>query len=600
MALRKIIQFVNVLLAAVVLTSVGVSASAQQTSAITQEIVTIGTSDGMQLPAVFTYPAGGSYAGGPIILHLPDGPGVRAARMADAGRFAAEGLAKRGFVSLSLEPRYVQGYAFIRFADAINDVAAAVDMLIARGFSGVVLAGHGLGALLAAQYMVETGDTRIQAAAFYSPSQNLVEARRAKVGDVKYREAVARATEMISGNARGGFIDLGDGLIFTPTSFLDWYGPTAKHSLMAHLPGINRPLFLAAGERDETVPKGRLEQLKAAATGTAQAEIKYYPNVGHDFVGAQDALVADTARWLTRVGVTPVAQITTRLVGVTASDGLTLSGVLYAPVDAARAKGKPAILLAHGWTSDIMRSTSHWLGRQLAQQGYTTLAFQTRSSGFRGTVSGKLEDVPGDIAPWVDFMQKGGYGPLVAAGHATGGLWFSYYLNQTGDERIKGVVYLSPARDLPGYARIAMGEDRYARAVLEAQEAVRDGQGGTHLINVPFPQAAYDEDPRQPMFLSIPGAGITYYYADAFLSYWGPNSKAIHKSLVADLDIPVLALGGSRDPFMQGAYLIQFTEAAGADASYVFYGGPEGATNAFDGYEDRVVGDIAAWLAENL
>ncbi len=592
---RSVKVFLLVLVA-LVLVPADYSAYAQQSRALTQEIVNIATSDGLQLPAVFTYPAGGPHSGGPAILHLPDGPGVSSVRAADAARFVAEGMAARGFVNLSLEPRYVQSYAFSRFGDAVADVRGAVDMLTARGFSGVVLSGHGLGTLLAARYLAETGDSRVKAVVFYAPSRDLAEARRAEVGEAKYRDAVDKALRAIDEGERGDFVDLGGGLIFTPISFLDWYGPQAKTSLTAYMAGINRPLFLASGAQDATVPKGRLEQLGGASARAPKPEIKYYPRTGHGFAGVRDVLIDDTVGWLAGLGITPVAQITTRLVDVTTRDGAALTGVLYAPANVARAKNKPAFLLAHGWTSDIMRSASHWLGRRLAQQGYTTLAFQTRSSGFRGVVAGKLEDVTADIAPWVDFMEKGGYGPLVAAGHSVGGLWFSYYLNQTKDDRIKGAVYLAPSRNLPDYARLAMGEDRYARAVLEAQEAVRDGNGGTHLINVAFPQAAYDEDPRQPMYLSIPGAGFTYYYADAFLSYWGPNSKAIHKPLVATLDIPVLALGGSRDPFMQGAYLIDFTEAAGSEAAYIFYGGPDGATNSFDGYESRVVDDMAAWL----
>ena len=51
---------------------------------------------------------------------------------------------------------------------------------------------------------------------------------------------------------------------------------------------------------------------------------------------------------------------------------------------------------------------------------------------------------------------------------------------------------------------------------------------------------------------------------------------------------------------MQGAYLIEFTEAAGPNATYIFYGGPDGASNSFDGYEGRVVDDIAAWLSKNF
>lgn len=594
-------RFGNLLVAAAAaLALASFSAHAHRSVAFTQEITTVVTSDGLRLPAVFTYPVGGAYSGGPAILHLPDGPGTSAVHPASAARFAAEGLAVHGFVNLSLEPRYVQSYAFSRFDDAVADVSAAVEMLIARGFTDVILSGHGLGTLLAARYVVETGDSRVKAVVLYSPSRNLSEAWRRAAGEEKYWDTVDTASKAVSEGGRGAFVDLGEGLIFTPASFLDWYGPAAKASLAANLPGIDRPVFLAAGSQDPIVSKGRLEQLEAVAFLAPQIETKYYTGTGHDFTGARETLAADTARWLASIGVTPAVRISTKLVDVTTADGAVLSGVLYAPAGAARAKNRPAILIAHGWTGDIMRSTSHWLGRRLAQKGYTALAFQTRSSGFRGIVSGELEDVPADIASWVDFMEEEGYGPLVAAGHSTGSLWFSYYLNQTRDERIKGALYLAPMRDMPRHARLAMGEDRYARMVLEAQEAVRDGDGGTHLINAPFPQAAYDDDARQPMYLSVPGAGFTYYYADSFLSYWGPVSKAMHKQLVADFDIPLLALGGSRDPFMQGAYLIDLTEAAGANASYIFYGGPDGATNSFDGYESRVVDDIDVWLEKTF
>ena len=51
---------------------------------------------------------------------------------------------------------------------------------------------------------------------------------------------------------------------------------------------------------------------------------------------------------------------------------------------------------------------------------------------------------------------------------------------------------------------------------------------------------------------------------------------------------------------MQGGYLIQFTQAAGEKSSYIFYGGPSGATNSFDGYETRVTDDIINWLRKTL
>jgi alpha-beta hydrolase superfamily lysophospholipase len=225
---------------------------------------------------------------------------------------------------------------------------------------------------------------------------------------------------------------------------------------------------------------------------------------------------------------------------------------------------------------------------------------QAREESQRRAVSGKMEDVPQDIAAWSAFMNARGHRSLIGLGHSVGGLWLSDYVTQTKDPKFKAMIYLAPTRDLPKHARLAMGEDRYARAVLEAQDAVRDGKGATHLIDAPFPQTVYDEDPRQPMFLSAPGSGFTYYYADAFLSYWGPASKAIHTRIVPNIKVPILSLGGSRDPMMQGGFLTEFTKAAGPNAKYIFYGGPGGAPHSFEGFETRVTDDILAWLAQTL
>lgn len=559
------------------------------------ELSIVTSSDGVSLPAVLTTPATGVNTAGAAILHLPDGPGISAVQPSMASRAIAAGLARLGYSSLSIEPRYVQSYAFSRFDDAINDVRAAVDMLQVRGFTNIVLAGHGLGSLLGARYMAETADGRIKAVIALAPSADLAEAWRATMGDDKYWNTVEVASKAAATGGRGEFIDLGDGLIFTPTSFLDWYGPNAKTSMTANMAGIGTPLFLAAGDRDASVPKGRLERLKAVAFLSKQADIKYYAGAARDLASASEQVVADIGAWLTKLDLAPPPRIQMTLVDASAKDGTPLAGVLYAPTGPV-SRRLPAIMIAHGWTSDIMRSTPHWLAQRLAQRGYTVLAFQTRASGFRGVVKSKLEEVPLDIAAWANFMAGRGHTTLVGAGHSTGALWFSYYLSETKDARIKAAVYLSPMRDMPAHARTAMGEDRYARAVLEAGEAVRDGQGAKRLINTPFPQPTYDDDPRQPMYLSAPGSGFTYYYADSFLSYWGPNSKAVHTRLVANSPIPILALGGSRDPLMQGAYLLQFTQAVGGKGAQIFYGGAGGATNSFEGYEARVTDDIIAWL----
>lgn len=586
------------LIAAIVCVSVTGRDAAWAADGVAEEIISFTTSDGVVLPAVFAYPESGMNVNGPAVLHLHGGPGGSPLRVSSAARYAAEGLARAGYTSLSIETRHATRYSFTRFDEVIEDIRGGVEVLAARGFKDIILAGAGLGSLRVARYMVETDDPRVKAVIHYSPTQNMADNWRQRVGEEVYWATVDQAAQAVEEGGRQPFIDLGDGLIFIPTSFLDWFGPTAKTSLSANIAGIDRPMLMLAGDADPLVPKGRLEELQAVAFISPRVDIKYYPGVGRVFEGVRQDVIADTVTWLADIGLPPTTAITTTLVDVQSEDGRTLSGILYAPASG-EYKGRPAFMLMHGWTSDVMRSSTHWLGVKLAQAGYTALAFQHRSSGYRGVVTGTLEAIPPDMAAWIQSMTARGYESVIGVGHGVGGLWWSYYMSERRDPRVKGLVYLSPTPDMPQHARIGMGEDLYARAVLEAQEAVRDGEGKTHLIDYPFPQAAYPDDPRQTMHLPPPGSGFTYYYADSFLSYWGPNSKAVHTARVADVDAPILALGGSRDPFMQNAYLIKFTEAAGGRAKYVFYGGPQGAAYSFEGYEDRVAADVKSW-AEQL
>ena len=573
--------------------------SARAAEGVREDVVSFTTADGVVLPALLIYPEAGMNTNGPAVLHLHGGPGGSPVRVSSAARYAAEGLARAGYTNLSIETRHATRYSFTRFYEVIEDVRGGIDMLAARGFTDIILAGAGLGSLRVARYMVETDDPRVKALIHYSPTQNMADNWRQRVGEEVYWATVDQAALAVEEGGRQPFIDLGDGLIFIPTSFLDWFGPTAKTSLSANIAGIDRPMLMLAGDADPLVPKGRLEELQAVAFISPRVDIKYYPGVGRVFEGVRDEVVTDTLSWLADIGLPPTRAIKTQVVDVTTPDGRALSGIFYTP-SAGEDRSRPVFMLMHGWTSDIMRSSTHWLGVRLAQAGYTALAFQHRSSGYRGIVTGTLEGIPPDIGAWIESMKARGYPSVVGVGHGVGGLWWSHYLSQTQDPRVKAMAYLSPTRDMPQHARTGMGEDLYARAVLEAQEAVRDGEGATYLIDYPLPQAGYPDDSRQPMFLPPPGSGFTYYYADSFLSYWGPNSKAVHTARIAEIGPPVLALGGSRDPFMQDAYLITFTEAAKGPAKYIFYGGPDGAPYSFEGYEDRVADDVISWVEQTL
>ncbi|MDX2221687.1 MAG: alpha/beta hydrolase, partial [Rhodospirillaceae bacterium] len=328
-------------------------------AAVSHEVLTLLTPDGVQLPAVLATPAGGLNPNAPAVVLIPDGPGVSPLAAANPAGFLADALAARGYGTLNLETRLTASYAFSRFDESVTDIAAAVDALSKRGVSAVVLAGQGLGALQAARYMVETGDARVRAMILVAPSPDLADDWRAKVGDEKYWQTVDSASRSINEGGRS-FVDLGDGLIFTPATFLDWYGPTAKTSLTANLASIEDPILILAGAQDAATPAARLAALKSIAFLSRGVETISYAGAARGLAPVADRVAADTAGWLARVGLAPEPAVSTELITVTTGDGTALTGVLYAPRGAV-AKSKPAFVIVHGWTSDVMRSTSHWL-----------------------------------------------------------------------------------------------------------------------------------------------------------------------------------------------------------------------------------------------
>ncbi len=564
-----------------------------------QEILTLSAADGLQIPAILTSPAAGVSSGGPIVIHIPDGPGGSPARRTEAARYLAVALAKLGYPNLSLETRHVMQFPFTRFEEAFADVKAAVDLATSRGFPSVILEGSGFGSLLAVRYASETGDARVKAVIALAPSSDLGATWRAKVGEDAYARTVEQATRAGNDTGAANMIDLGDGLVFTPAVFLDWYGPTAKTSMAGAVGNYDKPLFLGAGGDDPAASTARLQRLLQNASSKKSVS-KMYPGVGHDLSRVADIVAVDCAKWLVDLGLGPLPKVTTTLVDVTTSDGIGLTGVLYAPAIALPSSSRrPAFLLVHGFGGDIMRSTTHALGQRLAQHGFTALAIRTRGSGLRNTISARLDEFPKDFAAWSAFLGTRGASRVIGVGQGIGGLWLSVYLSESQDPRFRGAVYLGPTRDLPAHAKRGMGEDAYTKAIREAEVAVKAGKGASTLINVALPTTVYDEDPRQPMFLGQPGTGYIYSYADAFLSYWGPNSLGVHRERVAEMKIPILAIGGSRDPMMAGGWLVQFIKAAGGPSASIFYGGPIGAPASFDGFDSRVAEDVIGW-AERL
>ena len=91
--------------------------------------------------------------------------------------------------------------------------------------------------------------------------------------------------------------------------------------------------------------------------------------------------------------------------------------------------------------------------------------------------------------------------------------------------------------------------------------------------------------------------GITHRWhqtAKSFLSEWGPDAETVHTEQIRLLDIPILAIAGNKDSFIDLPFMQDFIRAAGGLADYKWY--EDGAPHSLIGWEDRVSEDILGWL----
>ena len=72
----------------------------------------------------------------------------------------------------------------------------------------------------------------------------------------------------------------------------------------------------------------------------------------------------------------------------------------------------------------------------------------------------------------------------------------------------------------------------------------------------------------------------------------------MHTEQIRLLDIPILAIAGNKDIFVDLPFMQTFTRAAGGPADYKWY--DDGAPHSLIGWEDRVSEDILRWLTERF
>lgn len=221
-------------------------------------------------------------------------------------------------------------------------------------------------------------------------------------------------------------------------------------------------------------------------------------------------------------------------------DGVTLDGIYIKP----KRKGDTALIWLHGLTSYFYSGQAliKELSSRCRKQGIGYLKFNTRGHDVvaRGTkhplgaAFEKFEDCVYDIRAMIRFAKGLGYKNIILAGHSTGANKALYYLYQTKDWRVKGLILLGPTSDIDfDLKKFGKGEVTKRLALAEKLK-----QKDPHRL---LPQKFGIWSARRLVSILSPGAR-----EDVFPYY---NQKAQWKEL-RSVRVPVAVIFGSRDEYL--------------------------------------------------
>lgn len=272
------------------------------------------------------------------------------------------------------------------------------------------------------------------------------------------------------------------------------------------------------------------------------------------------------------------------------NDDVFDAGVLFAPrPDSAK---RVAIIWIHGWGVNFYQPSYVAIGRALSQHGYTTISGNTRMhdlanvEGYRGDKRirgggywGVGSDEPRDLAAWIDFAERRGFGKVVLVGHSAGWAAVRSYVSEVQDPRVVGIV-LASGEVRPDTRRPDLDQLRQAQQLMakgEGDALIRDPKRNfpSYISAATFLDIWSSDAPRSVDFFGIrtPNAAITRVHAP-LLAFFGTSDDVGNQA-----DLQLLSSAVARQ---KGAPPVTTALIQGGDHMYT-------------GQEPQVADVIAKW-----
>jgi len=218
-------------------------------------------------------------------------------------------------------------------------------------------------------------------------------------------------------------------------------------------------------------------------------------------------------------------KVRTEPITLQTTDGMWLNGVLRQPHPNQTEAG---VLMVHGYGGNFYSGIMSFLPEVLAERDFATLALNMRDHD-SGPKKNLFEENLQDIATGVDEMARRRYKNLFLYGHSMGTNRVLYYLAETQDPRITGIILTGPPGNLFQWNVRAFGLEAASKVLRRAQELQAAGKGDSWML------------------IDLGPLGKTLYTANHVVSLRGPATRSDPFTNIAHISRPVLIVHGLAD-----------------------------------------------------
>jgi len=234
--------------------------------------------------------------------------------------------------------------------------------------------------------------------------------------------------------------------------------------------------------------------------------------------------------------------------------------------------------MVHGYGGNFYSGIMSFLPEALANSDLATLALNMRDHD-SGPKKNLFEENLQDIAAGVDEMARRRYKNLFLYGHSMGTNRVLYYLAETQDPRITGMILTGPPGNLFQWNVRAFGLEAASKVLLRAQELQAAGKGDSWML------------------IDLGPLGKTLYTANHVVSLRGPATRSDPFTNIAQISRPVLIVHGLADRLADPG-VAEHLKNSGPRDNQITVSKIAGANHRFRDHQKELEEVITKWLVQ--